>query len=63
MWPFRRKDPGTDQSKAALEDAQEILKVVTDRHEEVTQVADELRRVRKDNHFSEHLTRIMQKGT
>lgn len=61
MWPLRRhrRDPGTDQSKMALKDAQITLKAIAERHEEVTDVAEQLRKIRKDNHFSEHLTRIM----
>lgn len=61
MWPFKRhrQDPGTDQSRMALQDAQCSLKVIASRHEEVTGVASELRKIRRDNHFSEHLMRIM----
>jgi hypothetical protein len=63
MWPFtRRQDPVTDKSRAALHDAQVALGVVTDRHPEVLEVTRDLRKIRKDNHFSDHLTRIIAEG-
>jgi hypothetical protein len=63
MWPFKRRpDPTADKSKAALRDAQVALGVVTDRHPEVLEVTRDLRRIRKENHFSEHLTGIMTEG-
>jgi enamine deaminase RidA (YjgF/YER057c/UK114 family) len=63
MWPFkRRQDPKADQSTIALAAAQASMQTITDRHQEVLKVTGDLRRIRKENHFSDHLTRIMKEG-
>lgn len=63
MWPRRRHDPSALRSKEALQDAQNTLEEIKGRHEEVTEIAKSLRKLRRDNHFSEHLTRIMMGGS
>lgn len=63
MWPFKRRpNPATDKSTMALKDSAQALQGIAERHEEVLRVSADLRRIRKDNHFSEHLIRIMAEG-
>lgn len=63
MWLFRRKrDPGTDESKRALIEAKKSLTRVQKRQPEVDEVSEALAKFRRENHFSEHLMRIMQGG-
>lgn len=62
MWRLRRRDPRSDEAEQALRDARAAALNISDRHAEVLEVASSLRKIRRDNHFSEHLTRIMKEG-
>jgi hypothetical protein len=63
MWPLRRRcDPRTAKSIAALKESTEALEAVKSRTNEVTEVATALRKFRTNNHFAEHITRIMSEG-
>ena len=63
MWPFRRsRDPGSDESKKALIEATKSLKTVQSRQSEVDEVTEGLKKFRRENHFSQHITRIITEG-
>lgn len=61
MW-FRRRteEPNTD-AEDALKDAQKNLREVKRRGEKVTEVAENLRRIRERNHFAEQLEELIIK--
>lgn len=63
MWSRKREnDTGPEDSKKALEDAQLNLREIEDRHEEVIDLTDSLRKIRDADRFSEHIMRLMKEG-
>lgn len=63
MWSFlrrlRRSDSKEEATKALL-DAEKNLEHVQRRSQEVSEVADALREIRKRNHFAEALEEILR---
>lgn len=57
MW-FRSQNDKKDSEKA-LADAKRNLKRVQKRNEEVSEVADALKKIRERNHFAEELEAIV----
>jgi hypothetical protein len=56
---FRGENKSGEAAKEALADAQENLRVIRKRGEEVTAVSEALRDIRERNHFAEHMEEIL----
>jgi len=56
---FRRENKSGQASREALADAEENLRMIKKRGEEVTAVSEALRTIREKNHFAEHMEEIL----
>lgn len=63
MWPFRNTNKQELQdSEQALVRAQDELRRVKSRTNEVRQISGHLRSIREENHFADRLRMIMERG-
>lgn len=60
MWFLRRRESESgEEAKRALEDAENTLREVKDRAEEVSMIATDLKNIRERNHFAEQLEDLL----
>ena len=58
----RASQPGTEETRAAIEHASEIRADAVHRGREIEDVAERLREIRRKNHFGEILTKVIKEG-
>lgn len=58
-WFRKRENKSGEAAKEALADAQENLRAIRKRGEEVTAVSEALKHIRETNHFVEHMEEIL----
>jgi predicted ATPase with chaperone activity len=60
MWFLRRRHDSGEDADKALKEAEENLRIVQERNNEVTKIAKDLSDLRKKNHFAEQLEELLQ---